>query len=107
MTLKKKKRSKPTAKQTKRPKWSLKENKEINKHFQKFFDTGECPGKADCLKAMELSSKNNGEIHKRHWENIKKKVNNEMTSRMKKSEKCKCFGLLLAQTSSFFLMPGM
>ena len=88
MTLKKKKRSKPTAKPMKYQKYqksSLKENKEINKYFQNFFDTGECPGKADWLKAMQLNRKRNNEIHKRHWENIiKKKVNNEMTSRMKK-----------------------
>ncbi|ESO97061.1 hypothetical protein LOTGIDRAFT_174667 [Lottia gigantea] len=63
----------------KRVRWDNDEIAEIKRYFDKYFNgrSGKtCPSQDECKSAVKKSEKNNGEIWKRGWENIKKKVNN-------------------------------
>jgi len=61
-------------KDTKRQKWSEKETEELKKFFSKHLDRKVAPRRADCLKAKQESFKNGGELHKRSWHLIVKKI---------------------------------
>ena len=56
--------------------WTANDEKELRGLFASFFKTGECPGQQDCVEAMKISKAQNGSIHTRPRDNIKKKVNN-------------------------------
>lgn len=75
-------RKKP--KSTKRVKWSKKEEEEIFKSFAKYF-SGEikktCPSKSHCMAAIAHSQEAQGDLHKRDWETLKKKVSNMLKKR--------------------------
>ena len=75
----------------KRTPWLPEDERELKELFKSFFNTGECPGKADCEDAIRISRKQNGSIHNRSGENIKKKVNNMIAreAKRKRSKKSK------------------
>lgn len=60
----------------KRHRWQNEEQEEIKAIFKEFFKTKECPGKKDCLKAIDISRNRDGNIYVHQWEVLKKKVNN-------------------------------
>ena len=58
-----------------RVKWTEDEEKEIKEYFKEFLDgSKKCPRREDCLHAISLSKCSGGQLAKRHWETIKKKV---------------------------------
>jgi hypothetical protein len=68
----KKRKRKPVVQN--KTKWTVNEEEEIKVLFKKFFDSKKRPKPIDCVKAMELSRKNNGAIHYRKKDVLKKKV---------------------------------
>lgn len=54
--------------------WNAVEIREIEKYFEVNINAAITPGRKECMKAIEMSQKNNGLIYKRNWETIKKKV---------------------------------
>lgn len=54
--------------------WTQAEIKEIEEYFELNINAGVTPGRQECMRAIELSRKNNGSIQRRQWETIKKKV---------------------------------
>ncbi|KAH3817015.1 hypothetical protein DPMN_118541 [Dreissena polymorpha] len=62
----------PKASET-RKKWSADEEEEIKALFKKFFDLKKRPTPADCLKAKKRSKRENGFIHERKKDVLKKK----------------------------------
>lgn len=57
-----------------RVKWSSKEEEEIRLYFKDNFETKTTPGKRECEMAIQRSQTNNGVLHRRNWETLKKKV---------------------------------
>ena len=55
-------------------KWTVDEEEEIKTLFKKFFEAKKRPKPKDCLKAIHTSKKNNGVIHNRKKDVLKKKV---------------------------------
>ena len=66
---------------TVRVKWTSSEETEIRRFFKRNLETGVTPGKSECERAIDKSKANNGLIHRRNWETLKKKVWN-MISKM-------------------------
>lgn len=64
-------KKKPLAK---RNRWTQKENAEIQKYFAKHLSVKKAPKRDDCLKAKQASLKAGGELYKRPWHLIVKKV---------------------------------
>lgn len=62
--------------------------KELEKYFAEFLKTGTTPGHEDVKPAIKESKKAKGQIHKRDWEVIKKKVWN-MIQKQKKEKRQK------------------
>jgi hypothetical protein len=60
-----------------RKKWSTdEEEKELKKYFSKYFQNTNlktCPSRKQCEEAIAKSRDDGGCLHKRGWENIKKK----------------------------------
>jgi hypothetical protein len=54
--------------------WTPTENAEIHKYFAKHLSDKKAPNRADCLKAKQASLKASGELYKRPWHLIVKKV---------------------------------
>jgi len=54
------------------------ETGELKTLFKENLETLTTPGMKECLKAIQLSKKNNGQLCLRPWETIKKKVWNEI-----------------------------
>lgn len=62
---------------TTRVAWTDVEMKEVKDFFEDEIDLKKkCPGKKECLHAVAKSKAKGGELYKRHWETIKKKVSN-------------------------------
>ena len=59
-----------------RQRWTAQEETEIRIYFREFIKKGDCPGKVDCLRAIEISKRKKGALFKRDWETLKKKVYN-------------------------------
>lgn len=68
----KKKKKKPN----KRQRWSEKETSELNKYFANQLQSKVAPRKEDCIKAKQASFKAGGDLHKRPWHQIVKKISN-------------------------------
>ena len=66
-----KKRNKPTGN---RQRWSPAEMDELNRYFKENIETLTTPGMKACVKAIQLSKNKNGQICRRSWESIKKKI---------------------------------
>lgn len=74
----KKKRGKQKKLPVIRHSWTDAEKAELRQYFREFFQKKKCPRDKDCKRAMTLSKRNDGDIWRMKWENIKKKVNNMM-----------------------------
>ena len=61
-----------------RKRWSEIEMDELKTLFKENLDTLTTPGMKACLKAIQSSKKSNGQLCKRTWETIKKKIWNEI-----------------------------
>lgn len=57
-----------------RQRWTSAEEEELKNLFATFLHRDKCPGQKDVERAMSLSKKNNGLIHRRPRDNIKKKI---------------------------------
>ncbi|XP_033756158.1 uncharacterized protein LOC117338903 [Pecten maximus] len=57
-----------------RVKWTCEEIEEVEKLFQDNLKNGKCPGFKEVKKCIAISKTQNGLIHNRQWETIKKKV---------------------------------
>ncbi|XP_014676676.1 PREDICTED: uncharacterized protein LOC106816566, partial [Priapulus caudatus] len=57
-------------------KWTPKEEEELRLYLSDYLDSKITPGREACLKAIELSKQNNGELHRRVYHKIVKKVSN-------------------------------
>ncbi|XP_060571742.1 uncharacterized protein LOC132729920 isoform X2 [Ruditapes philippinarum] len=69
------KSAKPSkSKKKNRQRWTEKEVKEIHLYLGKLIESGKTPSKKDCVKAKQQSLKNGGELHRRYWHLIVKKV---------------------------------
>ena len=68
-------------KATTRKRWTPEEEQELSKYFKKYLDTKTTPKGPACLKAKELSRKNNGAIYLRENHLIIKKISNINHSR--------------------------
>ena len=63
-----------TAAPSTRVKWTEKEMKEIQQYLNQNLKAQQTPGRREVERALEKSKQNHGDIHKRHWETVKKKV---------------------------------
>ena len=61
-----------------RKKWTAQEEEELQTLFMDNLRTHITPGRKECEDARKKSKENNGSIHKRSWETIKKKVWHEI-----------------------------
>lgn len=68
--------------------WTDTELSEIREYFANFLDTGTCPGKKDVQKVLIKSKDRKGELHRRHWHTIIKKISyiNHKSGQASKSE---------------------
>ena len=57
-----------------RTSWTNEEVEELKQYFKEHISTRSTPGMKDCQRAIQMSRKHNGVLHKRPWETIKKKV---------------------------------
>lgn len=57
-----------------RVKWTESELQEIQQYLHENLKAQITPGRKEVERALEKSKKNHGDIHKRHWETVKKKV---------------------------------
>ncbi|XP_078310283.1 uncharacterized protein LOC111116385 isoform X1 [Crassostrea virginica] len=67
------------AKKTERVRWSKEEEGEIKEYFSSYFDGSipkKCPSREHCLLAISKSKASGGNICRRQWETLKKKVSN-------------------------------
>ncbi|XP_063403047.1 centromere protein F-like [Mytilus trossulus] len=76
-------KSRKKAKKSTRKKWTTTEIQELEKYMPQYFKKDDnpkrtCPTRAECLRAVKLSEENGGELFKRTWETIKKKVYNSV-----------------------------
>jgi len=70
-----------------RKRWSEYEEQELRRYFSDYFNgkPGKtCPTRSECIQAVKCSEDNQGNIWKRGWETIKKKVNNMLMKNQKK-----------------------
>lgn len=70
-----------------RKRWSLKEEEELKTLFKKNFEKDYCPRQQEIEKAMKKSYSQDGLIHQRPRDNIKKKVSFMLIKRRKASKK--------------------
>ncbi|XP_060084182.1 uncharacterized protein LOC132563439 [Ylistrum balloti] len=71
-----------------RVKWTEVEENEIKKYFSSYFDgtiKKTCPSQQHCLLAVKKSAENQGELHRRKWDTLKKKVSNMLLKNAKYS----------------------
>ncbi|XP_033762695.1 uncharacterized protein LOC117344151 [Pecten maximus] len=73
------------AKPVNRVKWSNEEEEEIMRYFKKYFHrevNKTSPSQHDCKAAVAFSEENGGQLQKRSWETIKKKVSRMLKSKV-------------------------
>ena len=71
-------RKKNSADHVPRQRWSTEEEVELRKFLATNWDTKTCPNTAQCKAAIALSKINNGQLQKRSYLNIKKKMSREL-----------------------------
>lgn len=71
-------------KPSQRQKWTRDEEEELKDLFKEHFKTLQLPGQKIIEKMKKVSFSNNGEIHKRKRDTIKKKLSNMMIKLRKK-----------------------
>jgi hypothetical protein len=64
--------------------WTRVELDEISQYFGSQIENNRNIKEAECREAIKMSKENSGEIHRRSWETIKKKVNYILVRNRKK-----------------------
>lgn len=65
-----------SAKQCNRMKWSETEEEEIRKYFKKHLASKTTLRKEECLKVLTISKEKGGELYRRYWHTVIKKISN-------------------------------
>ncbi|XP_052085092.1 uncharacterized protein LOC127722235 [Mytilus californianus] len=65
-----------SAKKCNRMKWTETEEEEIRIYFKKHLAAKKTPRKEECLKVLSISKEKGGELHRRYWHTVIKKVSN-------------------------------
>ncbi|XP_052097913.1 uncharacterized protein LOC127732765 [Mytilus californianus] len=65
-----------SAKKCNRMKWTETEEEEIRIYFKKHLAAKKTPRKEECLKVLSISKEKGGQLHRRYWHTVIKKVSN-------------------------------
>jgi hypothetical protein len=76
------------SKATNRVQWTINEVAELKKYLKVSFEIKVTPGRTACEKAKSLSRKNGGELQRREWPKIVKKVSNMLAKDKEKEKSC-------------------